>query len=72
MDWNLDGKQDYKDHAIYNNLISENKQNDSAQIGYKSKPYSQQSNTEKPIGFGSKLFLIVCIIVCLLGIFAEF
>ena len=71
LDWNHDGKIDYKDHAFYNNVVEPGtkKSENSSSSNSSNKSFYQPSSSE---GSGSsiKIFVGICVlylIIKLLG-----
>lgn len=66
MDWNFDGKHDYKDDAIYNNVISndnENKSGHPIHTNQTNNNYKCNSTNETKGGSGKVLFWILVVVV---------
>ena len=65
MDWNHDGKIDYKDHAFYNNVIEQGTKKDSSSISNTSSNkntgnrsiHSTETNSN-----GLAIFIVICVV----------
>lgn len=72
MDWNHDGKIDYKDHAFYNNVIEPGSKNTSTQntdSTYKTTS-SKMSNSQRSSESGGQGWAIL-IGICVLYLFIK-
>ena len=63
LDWNHDGKIDYKDHAFYNNVVEPEmkKSENSSSSNGSNKSYYQPSSTEGGRS-GIKIFVGICVL----------
>ena len=70
MDLNFDGKHDYKDDAIYNNIINETEKKKSTNNGYKppSTSHNQSTSSFTITGLG-KVAIGITITLCVLALF---
>ena len=65
MDWNQDGKIDYKDHAFYNNVVEPGMKKDSSSTSNTS---SNKNTGNKSIhgtetnSNGIAIFIIICVV----------
>ena len=60
MDWNLDGKIDYKDYAFYNNVVESGmKKDEKSSSSYK---HSSDSSPAESSGKGGAIFIGICIV----------
>ena len=70
LDWNHDGKIDYKDHAFYNNVVEPGigGENSSADRDIDRKSSARSSSAETGSGVGILLgILVLCLIIKLIG-----
>ena len=61
LDWNHDGKIDYKDHAFYNNVVEpgmKKGENSSSSNGSNKNSYSSTEGS----GSGIKIFVWICVL----------
>ena len=65
LDWNHDGKIDYKDHAFYNNVVEPGMKKDSSShangSSNKSKGNNSHYSTETNSN-GIAIFIIICVV----------
>ena len=69
LDWNHDGKIDYKDHAFYNNVVEpgmKKSENSSSSNGSNNNTY-QHSSTEES-GSGIKIFVGICVLYLIINL----
>ena len=60
LDWNHDGKIDYKDRAFYNNVVEPGmKKDEKSSSSYK---HSSDSSPAESIGKGWAIFIGICIV----------
>ena len=65
LDWNHDGKIDYKDHAFYNNVVEPGMKKDSSSrsSGSSNKNTSNQSHyTAETNSNGWTIFIVICVV----------
>ena len=70
LDWNHDGKIDYKDHAFYNNVVEPGigGENSSADRDIDRKSLARYSSAETGRGVGIFIGVVVlCLIIQLIG-----
>ena len=65
LDWNHDGKIDYKDHAFYNNVVEPGIKKDASSCSSSSsnKITSSKSNyTSESNSNGWTIFIVICVV----------
>ena len=63
LDWNHDGKIDYKDHAFYNNVVEPGmKKCENSSSGNGSNKSSYQSSSTEGNGRGINIFVGICVL----------
>ena len=62
LDWNHDGKIDYKDHAFYNNVVEPGMKKDEKSLSSDGQKHSSGSSPAESSGKGWVIFIGICIV----------
>ena len=63
LDWNHDGKIDYKDHAFYNNVVEPGiKKSENSSLDNDSCKKSSTSSSTEGSGNGTAIFIVICVL----------
>jgi len=72
MDWNHDGKHNWQDHAVYNNIISDNGKNNSSQSSGNNGAKNSISHNEGSFGCGwVKWLLVIWVLDIIIKLFGD-
>lgn len=64
IDWNHDGRIDYKDHAFYNNVVEPGMKKSGNSVSDNSN--KSYSTTTGGVGSGTKIFIAICVLYFIL------
>lgn len=70
MDWNNDGKHDWKDDAFYNNVIAPDNKSSGSSYNGSSNHKNSNDNSHNPSSSGSSngwaWFIVICVVYLLI------
>ena len=62
MDWNNDGKHDWKDHAFYNNVISQNDKSEASSSSKSTNSSHNNNSSEASSNCGLTVFIALILV----------
>ncbi len=73
MDWNHDGRIDYKDHAFYNNVVEPGmkKTGNISSVNGNNKQSYEFSSTEGS-GTGAAIFIVICVLYLIIKLIGDY
>ena len=72
MDWNHDGKIDYKDHAFYNNVVEPGlKKNENVSSNNGSNKDSSTPSSAEGSGKGWAIFIGICVLYLIIKLIGS-
>ena len=72
LDWNHDGKIDYKDHAFYNNVVEPGiKKSEKPSLDNGSNKKSSASSSTEGSGKGVAIFIAICVLYLIIKLIGD-